>query len=73
MKLSNIRGFQKLKALPRLLRITFSKLFDMAKKTRHPNSIVRIMKKYREKSSLQVCTDFAQLVSAVLPMSWHLL
>lgn len=50
MKLSDIWGFEKLKALPKLLRITFSKLLDMAKKTPHPNAIVRMVKKYREKN-----------------------
>lgn len=53
MKLSNIQGFEKLKALPKLLQITYSKLFDMAKKTPHPKAIVRMTKKYRAKISFR--------------------
>lgn len=70
MKLSNIGGFEKLKALPKLLRIAISKLFDVAKKTPHPNAFVRVMKEaeIRFRSILVF-----QLVNAVLQIPWHLL
>lgn len=74
VKLPNIWGFEKFKALPKLLRITFSKLFDMAKKlTPLPIQIpLWGWQRNTEKKYLQVCTGFTLLVNAVLQMSQHL-